>query len=103
MDDYFHLALISGIGKFQPIYIYQTVRGCFSLSTCFGIPDILVLEKYIGCPLRPKKVLNIILLKVRGVTGNDVIDFIWPGCPSFYQRMITIKQYNDYNGVEIDT
>ena len=56
--------------------LYQTVRGCFSLSTYFGIPDILVLEKYIGCPLRPKKVLNIILLKVRGVTGNDVIDFI---------------------------
>ena len=70
MDDYFHQTLISGIGKFQPIYIYQTVRGCFSLSTYFGIPDILVLEKYIGCPLRPKKVPNIILLQLRGVTGN---------------------------------
>ena len=77
MDDYFHQPLISGIGKFQPIYIYQTVRGCFSLSTCFGIPDILVLEKYIGCPLRPKKVLNIILLKVRGDSGNDVT-LTWP-------------------------
>ena len=102
MDDYFHQTLISGIGKFQPIYIYRTVRGCFSLSTYFGIPDILVLEKYIGCPLRPKKVRNIILKQMRGDTGNDVMDFIRPGCPSFYQRMITIKQYNDYKWVEID-
>ena len=85
MDDYFHLALISGIGKFQPIYIYQTVRGCFSLSTCFGIPDILVLEKYIGCPLRPKKVPNIILLQLRGVTGNDVTSSSGRESPPFLQ------------------
>ena len=85
MDDYFHQTLISGIGKFQPIYIYQTVRGYFSRSTYFGIPDILVLEKYIGCPLRPKKVPNRILLQLRGITGSDVIDFIWSGCPPFLQ------------------
>ena len=102
MDDYFDESPISGIREFQPTYINQTVRGYFSLSTYFGIPDILVLEKYIGCPLRPKKVPNRILLQLRGITGNDVIDFIWPGCPSFYQRMITIKQYNDYKWVEID-
>ena len=54
MDVYLHQALISGIGEFQPIYIYITVRGCFSRSTYFGIPDILVFEKYIGYPLSPK-------------------------------------------------
>ena len=70
MDVWLHQTLIFGIGKFQPIYTYRTVRGCFLLSTYFGIPDILVLEKYIGCPLRPKKVPNIIYLKVRGNTGN---------------------------------
>ena len=66
------MKLISGIGEFQPTYIYRTVRGYFSLSTYFGIPDILVLEKYIGCPLRPKKVRNIILKQMRGDTGNYV-------------------------------
>ena len=70
MDVLFDETFISGIGEFQPTYIYRTVRGYFSLSTYFGIPDILVLEKYIGCPLRPKKVPNIIYLKVRGDTGN---------------------------------
>ena len=99
MDVLFDETLISGIGEFQPTYIYRTVRGYFSLSTYFGIPDILVLEKYIGCPLRPKKVPNRILLQLRGITGSDVIDFIWPGCPSFYKRMITIKQYNDYKWI----
>ena len=99
MDDYFDESPISGIREFQPTYINQTVRGYFSLSTYFGIPDILVLEKYIGCPLRPKKVPNRILLQLRGVTGNDVIDFIWPGSPPFYKRVITIRQYNDYKWI----
>ena len=85
MDVFFDQTLISGIREFQPTYIYQTVRGYFSLSTYFGIPDILVFEKYIGCPLRPKKVPNRILLQLRGITGSDVIDFIWSGCPPFLQ------------------
>ena len=77
MDDYFDQSPISGIREFQPTYIYQTVRGYFSLSTYFGIPDILVLEKYIGCPLRPKKVPNRILLQLRGVTGNGDLVSKW--------------------------
>ena len=102
MDDYFDESPISGIREFQPTYINQTIRGYLLLSTYFGIPDILVLEKYIGCPLRPKKVRNINLKQIRGDTGNDVMDFIRPGCASFNQRMITIKQYNHYKWVEID-
>ena len=99
MDVWFHQTLISGIGEFQPIYIYRTVRGCFSLSTYFGIPDILVLEKYIGCPLRPKKVPNRILLQVRGDTGNDVISSSGRESPPFYKRVITISQYKDYKWI----
>ena len=46
--------MTSVIGDFQPISIVVPVRGCFSRSTYFGIPDILVFEKYIGYPLSPK-------------------------------------------------
>ena len=85
MDDYFDESPISGIREFQPTYINQTIRGYLLLSTYFGIPDILVLEKYIGCPLRPKKVRNINLKQKRGDTGNDVTASSDRECPPFLQ------------------
>ena len=46
--------MTSVIGDFQPIYMYIKDHNRNRRSTYFGIPDILVFEKYIGYPLSPK-------------------------------------------------
>ena len=78
MDDYFHQTLISGIGKFQPIYIYIK-----PLSTYFGIPDILVFEKYIGYPLSPKT------KEYRNYYKSGAIPEIWNSNPIQYNLYST--------------